>query len=138
MVFLCAERGTLYMAMGIYEIYNIKTGKRYIGSSKNIESRWQSHISGLKRGDHHNYYLQKDYHRYGEDSFVFTVIKIVDSEDLLFEYEDIYIKKFKFSKLYNSLRKPGDIPKCKSRWMSYCEQDKRKKEDTKDDWGWGE
>ncbi len=124
--------------MGIYEIYNIKTGKRYIGSSKNIEQRWSSHMSGLRRGDHHNYYLQQDYRRYGEDSFVFSIIKEVPKEELLFEYEDIYIKKFKFHKLYNSLKKPGQVPRYNSRWMQYCEQNKSKKEETQDDWGWGE
>ena len=122
--------------IGIYEIYNIKTGKRYIGSSKDVKQRWNSHLSGLRSGAHHNYYLQKDYHRYGEDSFEFTIVQEIDDESQLFDYEDVYIKKFKFHKLYNSLRKPGEIPKYKSRWMSYCEQDKKKKEESKDEWAW--
>lgn len=123
---------------GIYEIYSVKSGKRYIGSSKNINNRWNSHISALRRGDHHNYYLQQDYHRYGEDNFVFTVLKEVYKEEDLYMYEEQYINKFKFHRLYNSLRKPGDVPKRSSRWMSYCAQNKKKKEKKDEKWAWGE
>ena len=28
---------------GVYEILNINTNKRYIGSSKDIERRWEEH-----------------------------------------------------------------------------------------------
>lgn len=124
---------------GIYEIYCSKSGKRYIGSSKNIEKRWESHLRGLRSGKHHNYYLQKAYYRYGEDNFVFNILKIVDNEKDLYMIEEQFIKKFKFNKLFNAMRKPGAIPKKKSRWMQYCEQNKRgKQNDKKDEWAWGE
>lgn len=32
---------------GIYQIRNIKTGKVYIGSSKNIENRFGEHVRNL-------------------------------------------------------------------------------------------
>lgn len=124
---------------GIYEIYCSKSGKRYIGSSKNIEKRWESHLRGLRSGKHHNYYLQKAYYRYGEDNFVFNILKIVDNEKDLYMIEEQFIKKFKFSKLFNAMRKPGEIPKRKSRWMSFCEQNKRgKKDGRKEEWAWGD
>ncbi len=136
-VFLCAKGELEKVMLGVYEIYSVKSGKRYIGSSKNIENRWQTHMRDLKNGNHHNYYLQKEYHKYGEDNLVFTVVCSVDREEDLFEVEHIYINKFKFCTLFNSLRKPGEVPKRSSRWMQYREQES-KKEVSKDDWGWGE
>ena len=121
---------------GIYEIYSIKTGKRYIGSSKDIDKRWESHLRGLYNGNHHNYYLQQDYHRYGEDNLVFSVLEEVIDGKRLYEREEVYIKKFKFSRLFNSLRKPGQVPKKKSRWMQYREQDQKKQQ--KSEYVWGE
>lgn len=136
-VFLCAERG--FIMQGIYEIHCCKSGKKYIGSSKNIHKRWNSHISALRCGNHHNYYLQQAYIRYGEDNLVFSVLEIVDNVDDLYAAEEAYIKRFKFSKLFNSLRKPGEIPKRKSRWMSFCEKNKRgKKDGRKEEWAWGD
>ena len=68
---------------GIYEIYSNKSGKRYIGSSKDIEKRWKTHISQLKNRNHHNYYLQLEYDRYGEDNLHFSIIKIIENEKML-------------------------------------------------------
>ncbi len=130
-LFLCGERS--YHMQGIYEIYSVRSGKRYIGSSKNIEARWQTHIRDLKNRCHHNYYLQQEYQRYGEDNLVFTVVHIVSDEEQLFDYELAYINKFQFSKLFNSLRKPGEVPKRNSRWMTHREN-KIKKEESKDEW----
>lgn len=36
------------MTAGVYAIVNIATGMAYIGSSKNIEQRWRTHLSNLK------------------------------------------------------------------------------------------
>jgi group I intron endonuclease len=119
--------------MGIYEIHCQKSGKKYIGSSKNIEKRWQSHLSNLRRKAHHNYKLQQAFIRYGEDNFTFQVLEEIYNEDLLYEIEEKYIKQYKFSNLFNAMRKPGAVPRYSSRWMDYCEQQKQKEEDTK--WG---
>jgi len=119
---------------GIYEIFCIKTGKRYIGSSKDMNKRWQSHLNSLRRGDHHNYYLQKDFLRYGEDNFIFSIIEIVEDETNLYKREELFINSFKFNRLYNSMRKPGEIPRYQSRWMQKCGQDKRMKEE----WAFGD
>lgn len=124
--------------MGVYEIYCQKTGKRYIGSSKNIEQRWQSHLSNLRRKAHHNYKLQQAYIRYGENNFIFKTLEEVYDENLLYEIEEKHIKRYKFGNLFNALRKPGAVPSYKSRWMGYCESKKeRKKEATQDEWVWG-
>ena len=124
---------------GVYEIYCSKSGKRYIGSSKDIDKRWEAHLRGLRAGKHHNYYLQKAYYRYGEDNFVFSLIEIVHDAADLYKTEEKYIKKFKFNKLFNVLRKPGAVPKRTSRWMQYCAgggaQNGVKKEEDEFVWG---
>jgi len=48
------KRGSVYM------ILNTKNDKKYIGSSIDFEKRKRSHLSALKREDHHCVDLQKD------------------------------------------------------------------------------
>jgi group I intron endonuclease len=60
---------------GIYKIVNIKNGKMYIGSSKNIKRRWSVHKSALKNNNHHSVYLQRAWNKYGKENFVYEVIK---------------------------------------------------------------
>ena len=75
---------------GIYCIENIRNGKKYIGQSKNIKSRWKKHISSLRRCNHSNSYLQDSWITYGESSFKFYVLEEC-SVDLLDERERYYI-----------------------------------------------
>jgi len=44
--------------LGIYKITNLKNGKVYIGSSKNIKRRLIEHKSRLKNNKHINKYFQ--------------------------------------------------------------------------------
>lgn len=78
---------------GIYMIRNIKNDKKYIGSSKNIEERWQQHQSALKNNGHTNK-LQYAYNKYGEDSFEYVVLEEVDSSNLLLIKEKEWIDKY--------------------------------------------
>ena len=86
---------------GIYKIENRINGKVYIGESLDIHKRWELHISELSSNTHHNYKLQEDWNKYGQDNFEFTVIvtlddnikKLVDRHITLI-YENIYIRKF--------------------------------------------
>lgn len=75
---------------GVYEILNSKNKKVYIGSSKDIERRIKDHKYKLKNGIHHNYKLQNDWNKYGEDVFSWSVLKECDLSDL-FKYEKEYI-----------------------------------------------
>lgn len=75
---------------GIYAIVNTVNGKRYVGSSKDIEYRFRSHRKMLKRGKHFNHHLQSAWNKYGEPGFTFMVIEQCEDEFLL-EREQVYL-----------------------------------------------
>lgn len=50
-----------YDGAGVYAIVNRRSGKEYIGSSKNIRKRIERHMYQLKVGKHYNKDLQSDY-----------------------------------------------------------------------------
>lgn len=71
---------------GIYEIVNIENGKRYIGSSKNIKSRFSRHKTSLRKNIHENTYLQNAWNKDGEGSFCFNILLQCEPENcILFE-----------------------------------------------------
>jgi len=78
---------------GIYQIVNTINGKKYIGSSVNIEGRWAVHKSGLKAGKHVNAHLQNAWNKYGESIFDFRVLFYCDPEMLIL-YEQMCLDKF--------------------------------------------
>lgn len=57
---------------GIYFIINTINGKVYVGSSRDVKSRWREHRSTLRRNKHRNEYLQNAWNKEGENAFVFT------------------------------------------------------------------
>lgn len=60
---------------GIYAIINTVDGKRYIGSSVDIERRFRHHRKDLVCDRHWNTYLQRAFNRYGEAAFLFEVLE---------------------------------------------------------------
>lgn len=76
--------------VGIYEIKNKVTGKSYIGSSKQIQKRWEQHLLALRKGIHHSVLLQRAWNKYGEDCFEF-LIKEECGEGQLLEREQQYL-----------------------------------------------
>lgn len=91
--------------IGIYKIVCLENGKEYIGSSMDIDNRWNSHKKDLNRGLHVNIYLQNDYNKFGLDKFEFKIVqnfKEINKEDLeKIEYELIE----KHENCYNILGK---------------------------------
>lgn len=69
--------------IGIYEIKNKVTGKIYIGSSKQIEKRWEQHLQALEKGEHHSILLQRAWNKYGKECFEFIVKEECKEEELL-------------------------------------------------------
>jgi group I intron endonuclease len=81
------------MDCGIYRILNKKNNKSYIGSSIKLGNRQYKHFWMLSNNKHDNIYLQKSYNKYGFQFFIFEILERCE-ENLLFERENFYIKKF--------------------------------------------
>lgn len=71
------------MKSGVYQIKNIVNGKRYIGSSSDLQARRRYHFGRLRRGVHSNAYLQHSFDKYGEKAFVFEILEFVEIDKLL-------------------------------------------------------
>ncbi len=96
---------------GIYKITNIITNKVYIGSSKDIYSRWDKHIYDLRSGKHHSPHLQRAWDYYGNKRFKFEIIEKCDLDNLL-EREQYYINFYNSANSdygYNISRLAGRI-----------------------------
>lgn len=79
---------------GVYQIYNTKTNKRYIGSSLCVSRRWPQHLYLLRNGKHHSKHLQNAWDKYGEESFVFECLEYCEPEQRL-QLEHKYIVEYK-------------------------------------------
>lgn len=84
------------MKSGIYAIYNSKSGKAYIGQSKDVERRKRDHFRELRKGTHHNQYLQRSYDLDGEDNFHFIIMELCPV-DKLDEVERQYIRRMQLT-----------------------------------------
>ena len=79
---------------GIYCIFNIVNGKRYIGSSKNLYDRLRTHLSLLRNNRSHNKHLQNSWNKHGENNFIFLVLEFC-SEDTQYIREQEFISFIK-------------------------------------------
>lgn len=68
---------------GIYKIVNVKNSKCYVGSAVNIKRRWTEHKSYLRGNKHHSKHLQRAFDIYGEDSFLFEIVELVEPQFLI-------------------------------------------------------
>lgn len=68
---------------GIYEIVNLKTGRRYIGSTARLSIRFLQHRSKLRQGTHDNTLLQAAWNKHGEASFVYRTLELCAEDQLL-------------------------------------------------------
>ena len=78
---------------GIYKITNLITNEFYIGSSKNIESRWVYHKAKFKSNEETFNKLYLDFKKYGLESFKFEILEKC-SENIK-KKEQEYIDKLK-------------------------------------------
>lgn len=86
---------------GIYQIINLITNKRYIGSAVNLRSRKNEHYTKLKAQIHHSKHLQNSHNKYGKENFKFEILLYCSKENLLF-YEQRVINSYDLKKeLYN-------------------------------------
>ena len=75
---------------GIYRITCVANNHFYYGSSVNLKSRIQNHLSHLRVGSHRNKRLQRIFDKYGEASHSFEIVKYCDKSFLLDE-EQVYL-----------------------------------------------
>ena len=78
---------------GVYSITHVESGKKYIGSSKEMRSRLSGHRKMLTKNDHDNRYLQFAWNKFGENSFVFEPMLVCEEKDRVF-YEQLIMDKF--------------------------------------------
>lgn len=80
--------------IGIYSFTNIVNSKIYIGSSNDLDRRWNDHLDDLRNGSHSNDYLQNEWFEYGECNFdIEWLIKCAEEE--LICWETFYINEYK-------------------------------------------
>lgn len=82
------------MSAGIYQIQHIESGRRYIGSSVNVNLRLRKHREQLRRGDHVNPALQNGWASHGEDAFEFRQILVCRPDDMIM-YENLIIDGYR-------------------------------------------
>ncbi len=86
--------------MLIYQIIHIESGHKYVGqTTRPAIKRWREHLYPLRKGRHHNRYLQAAWNKYGEKKFRFEIIREVNTLDELNREEMLLIEKG--SDLYN-------------------------------------
>jgi group I intron endonuclease len=85
---------------GIYKIINKVNGKYYVGSSKNIQKRLNTHLTHLNGNYHFNDHLQYAWNKYGKENFNFIIVELfgvnISSHELLLieqKYLDIAINE---------------------------------------------
>lgn len=88
------------MTTGVYQIVNEVNGKKYIGSSINIENRYKTHLSNLRNNKHPNKKLQNAANRYGLNKFYLQILEICEPDELLTIEQD-HIDSADKDTLYN-------------------------------------
>lgn len=102
----------------VYEIVNIRTGKKYFGSTVNYERRAFRHKNELRNGTHPNRYLQLDFDKYGESAFRFNILEKGKPSKIKYIGQD-YINKNPFNN-YN-IKSAVELEKFKN--IEYVEED---------------
>ena len=77
---------------GIYCIRNIINNKVYIGKSKNIYKRINTHRSAFRKGTkgEHNDHFFKSWMKYGEENFEYFVVEFIELNENLFKERELY------------------------------------------------
>lgn len=78
----------------IYKITNIKNNKIYIGQSTNPNKRFKNHMNkNYNGGTSHT--INNDVNKYGDDSFVLSVIDECKNKEEADKKEDYWIEYYK-------------------------------------------
>lgn len=77
--------------IGIYEI--VINDKKYIGSTTNMNKRLTTHLSKMISNTHDSKLVQNEYNL--KNSVTFRILKILENDEKLKTWEQVYIKHFK-------------------------------------------
>lgn len=103
-------------AAGIYQIEHNKLKKVYIGSSRDLKTRFVEHRANLRANKHVNKKLQNAWNKYGEDAFVFSILEVVEDSKNLLAREQFWMDKSDAAKRgYNILPTAGS---CRGRVLT--------------------
>lgn len=75
----------------VYKIINLSNAKFYVGSTVKIKQRFQTHRRKLRSGTHHCPHLQNAWNKYGEESFIFRVVAVVEDPSELHTVEQVFL-----------------------------------------------
>ena len=67
---------------GIYSITNKVTGWVYLGKSVDIMGRWNTHLTQLFAGTHHNKKLQEDFQEHNYRDYKFEIVELCSKKEL--------------------------------------------------------
>lgn len=114
----------------IYCIKNTTNGKRYIGSTVDVNDRWRKHKKLLSQNRHHSLHLQSAWNLYGEESFEFLIIEECEPiKEILLEREQHWMD---FHDSHNDVSGYNISPTAGSRLgAKHSEETKKKMSDAK-------
>lgn len=101
----------VYKKSGIYQIVNIINNKFYIGSAKNLYTRFSQHLRELNKNRHRNSFLQRSWNKHGREAFRFEVLEFIEDWSKLRIIEQKYIDNTQCCKRhigYNIQTKVGE------------------------------
>jgi len=108
----------------VYQIINSVTGDRYVGSSRDVKSRWADHKKPSKWKQHPNSPLYLDMQKYGVDKFRFQILAPVMPKYLK-QVEQEFIEML--HPTYNDLNAKGlDVERRKESRRKYHQSEKYK------------
>jgi len=89
----------------IYCIENKINKSRYVGSAVSFSSRKALHLKRLNNNTHHSQILQKSWNKNGAENFIFFILEVVNSKEVLIEREQWWIDNS--DSKYNVCKKAG-------------------------------
>lgn len=115
------------MTCGVYVIRNSNSGREYVGSSVNVETRWKQHRVDLNGNRHHCHALQKAWKKHGANAFEFELLEACE-EDRLRDREQFFVDQRVPE--YNSVKivdRPSDL--CRQKAAEFCSKRERPSEE---------
>jgi group I intron endonuclease len=92
--------------IGIYGIFNMATGKCYVGQAAKLESRLKAHFSLLERGKHHCTHLQRAFIKDGAANFTHVVLEHCNADAMTMR-EQYWMDYYRDRGLYNTAPAAG-------------------------------